>query len=44
MLKHHDTGTKHIIKSPHFPCGLKDVVIFGLNFKTLFFKVRERNK
>ena len=44
MLKHHDTGIKHIIKSPHLPCGLKEVAIFGLNFKTLFFNVFDKNK
>jgi hypothetical protein len=44
ILKHHETGIKHIIKSPHLPCGLKDVVIFGLNFKTLFFNVFDKNR
>ena len=44
ILKHHDTGIRHIIRSPHLPCGLNEVDILGLNFKVLFFNVLDKNK
>ena len=33
MFKHHETGSKQTITSPHLPCDLYDVTILGLNFK-----------
>jgi hypothetical protein len=41
---HHETGIKQTIKSPHLPCGLYDVTILGLNFKTLNLKTLTNNK
>ena len=44
IFAHQETGSKQIIISPHFPCGLNDVTIRGLNFKTLALKIRINSK
>ena len=36
IFTHHETGNNAIIKSPHLPCALYEVVILGENFKVRF--------
>ena len=47
MFKHHKAGIIAAKKSPHFPCGLKLVTIFGFIFKIrylIIFKIIKKYK
>ena len=43
ILKHQKTGIIQIIKSPHFPWGLNEETILGLNFIVLNLKTLANN-
>jgi hypothetical protein len=41
---HQEMGKIQIIKSPHLPCGLNVVAIFGLNFNVLYLNTLDTIK